>query len=134
MALAAETEGVYPRLLAVAEAADPAGLEIRLGGLSVAEAISLARTSGARAAPVRQDQRDAFLDDPAHLAARLSVDLPHPDYGVYRQPGAFWDFGDLSTRLENAAPSLGQHTTEVLAELGLDAGAISALAEAKVVA
>jgi crotonobetainyl-CoA:carnitine CoA-transferase CaiB-like acyl-CoA transferase len=35
------------------------------------------------------------------------------------QIGAFWDFGDLPLRLSRSAPSRGQHTSEILAELGI---------------
>jgi crotonobetainyl-CoA:carnitine CoA-transferase CaiB-like acyl-CoA transferase len=41
--------------------------------------------------------------------------------------GALWSLGDLDVRLDRAPPALGEHTEEVLAEVGLDRAAIDAL-------
>jgi crotonobetainyl-CoA:carnitine CoA-transferase CaiB-like acyl-CoA transferase len=134
VALAAEADGVYPRLLQASGAADVMALERHFAGLTVEAALALGRSSGADVVHARQNQRDVFLDHPAHLESRLSVDLPHPQYGAFRQPGAFWDFGNLRTRLDSAAPALGQHTVEILTGLGLSEREIGAFVTAGVVA
>jgi crotonobetainyl-CoA:carnitine CoA-transferase CaiB-like acyl-CoA transferase len=51
----------------------------------------------------------------------------HVDYGAVEQPGAFWIFGDLDVRLDRAPPGLGEHTVEVLREVGIDPDTIEAL-------
>ena len=38
-----------------------------------------------------------------------------------------WWFGDQAVRLDRAPPVLGEHTVEVLREVGLDQSAIDAL-------
>lgn len=80
--------------------------------------------------PVREAQLDAFLDDPAHAAAGLHAHYPHPVYGHLQQVGGFWDFGDLPLALDRAPPALGQHSVEVLTQLGFDITELQRLAHA----
>jgi crotonobetainyl-CoA:carnitine CoA-transferase CaiB-like acyl-CoA transferase len=48
------------------------------------------------------------------------------------QPGALWYFGDVGTRLELAPPAVGEHTVEVLTEVGLSRQQIDSLLSAGV--
>jgi crotonobetainyl-CoA:carnitine CoA-transferase CaiB-like acyl-CoA transferase len=68
---------------------------------------------------VRLAQLDAFLDDPANDRAGLRASYRHALYGQLEQIGGLWDFGDLPLRLDRPPPTLGQHSREVLDELGL---------------
>ena len=54
-------------------------------------------------------------------ARRFFVDVEHPGRGHLRYPGAFAITSDASVAIRRPAPHLGEHTAEVLAELGLDA-------------
>jgi crotonobetainyl-CoA:carnitine CoA-transferase CaiB-like acyl-CoA transferase len=59
-----------------------------------------------------------------HLAARgFFATLAHPVAGNVMMPGAPYKLGATPWTLRTPAPCLGQHTAEVLAELGLDARA-----------
>jgi crotonobetainyl-CoA:carnitine CoA-transferase CaiB-like acyl-CoA transferase len=59
-----------------------------------------------------------------HLAARgFFATLAHPVAGNVTMPGAPYKLGATPWMLRTPAPCLGQHTAEVLAELGLDARA-----------
>jgi crotonobetainyl-CoA:carnitine CoA-transferase CaiB-like acyl-CoA transferase len=59
-----------------------------------------------------------------HLAARgFFATLAHPVAGDVTMPGAPYKLGATPWTLRTPAPCLGQHTAEVLAELGLDARA-----------
>jgi crotonobetainyl-CoA:carnitine CoA-transferase CaiB-like acyl-CoA transferase len=49
------------------------------------------------------------------------------EWGKMQQPGALCCFGDLGVRLEYAPPALGEHTVEVLTEVGLTRDAIDRL-------
>ena len=90
--------------------------------------------AGVPAEVVRVDQREPFFDSEANRRARLSVSYPHPVYGRFEQPGAFWNFGDLALKLDLAPPVPGQHSLEILKQLGYGDSEISDLSEAGVVA
>jgi crotonobetainyl-CoA:carnitine CoA-transferase CaiB-like acyl-CoA transferase len=111
--------GGTERLVAAAGARDAADLEDAFAALRTADALALLAARGVPAEAVRLRQREPFLDSEANRRCRLTVAYPHPTYGRIEQIGAFWDFGDLPLRLDRSAPARGQHTAEVLAELGV---------------
>jgi crotonobetainyl-CoA:carnitine CoA-transferase CaiB-like acyl-CoA transferase len=68
-----------------------------------------------------------YFDDSATWSSRLAVRYPHAKYGEVEQVGTLWDFGELSTRLDRASPEIGQHSHEILGDLGFDDDAIASL-------
>lgn len=75
------------------------------------------------------DLRTVFADP--HLRERgLFVDLPHPVLGTVRAIGSPLHLSDTPPAMRRAAPLLGEHTREVLAEAGLPDSEIAALTAA----
>ncbi len=63
----------------------------------------------------------------AHLAERgFFAEIAHPNAGTLRHPGAPYRFGRTPWRLRMPPPRLGEHTTAVLVEVGVDADAVAA--------
>jgi crotonobetainyl-CoA:carnitine CoA-transferase CaiB-like acyl-CoA transferase len=81
----------------------------------------------------RINSREAVVDDPQVRAMGALVELQHPAGGAMRQPRPPGQFHDTPAGLHRASPGLGEHTDEVLAELGRTAAEIAALRDAGVV-
>ena len=73
------------------------------------------------------------LDDPQTAARRMVETVEHPVLGTLKMLGTPFKFSDTPTSVRHAPPTLGQHTDEILRELGVDAAAIAELREDKVV-
>ena len=60
--------------------------------------------------------------------------VEHPGLGAYLTPGTPAAFSDLDRTAPSRAPSLGENTDEILAEIGYDAGEIARLHDGSIVA
>jgi crotonobetainyl-CoA:carnitine CoA-transferase CaiB-like acyl-CoA transferase len=73
------------------------------------------------------------LDDP-HTAARAMVEsIAHPAAGALKMLGVPFKLADTPASVRRAPPTLGQHTDEILREVGIDPQAVAALRQDKVV-
>jgi crotonobetainyl-CoA:carnitine CoA-transferase CaiB-like acyl-CoA transferase len=74
-----------------------------------------------------------LVDDPQAAAAGAWVDVPVAEGGTARMVATPIDFSDTRWAPSGAAPECGQHTEEILLELGWDWERIGALKEARVI-
>ncbi|MBS3961849.1 MAG: CoA transferase [Sandarakinorhabdus sp.] len=81
-----------------------------------------------------EDAMNRFFDDPANRANGLVSALPQPLYGIVEQPGAFWHFGDTPMKIDRCCPTIGQHTDEIMREVGYSDSEIAAFREQKIIA
>lgn len=76
---------------------------------------------------------DEVFTDPQIVQQEMVIDVPHPGHGVVRELGFVMKLAQTPLSVRRPAPGLGEHTDEVLGELGYDAAGRSALHAAGVV-
>jgi crotonobetainyl-CoA:carnitine CoA-transferase CaiB-like acyl-CoA transferase len=76
---------------------------------------------------------DAALAHPQVRAREMVLTTEHPTAGTLRMTGSPIKLSDYTTTVRRPPPTLGQHTDEVLGELGYTAADIAAMREAGVI-
>ena len=99
--------------------------------LSAEDATRLLQEAGVAAFPSMTNQN--LAEDP-HLNERgFFVDLPHPEVGTRHHAGIPWKLSGTPCAVRSAAPTLGQHSRQVLEEvLGYSPADVEALVAAGV--
>ncbi len=86
------------------------------------------------AEPCRPEIGGDILRDPELIAAGIVSQVQHPEYGSIAAPGPLFRFSRSRRTASRHAPLVGEHTREILAELGYAAAEIDHLFQRKVVA
>jgi crotonobetainyl-CoA:carnitine CoA-transferase CaiB-like acyl-CoA transferase len=73
------------------------------------------------------------LDDPQTAARKMIETAEHPVVGPLKMVGSPLKFSDTPTSVRRAPPVLGEHSEEILRDLGMDAGAIAKLRAERVI-
>jgi crotonobetainyl-CoA:carnitine CoA-transferase CaiB-like acyl-CoA transferase len=132
IAVAATTDTEQKAFREAVGAAEPR-LADALRRKPVASAMSLLEAAGVPAEVVALENRDAFFDrelaDHSGLIARYET----RDYGWFEQPAGFWCDSEKVIVNEQPIPGIGEHTAQILAELGFSEDEIAALIAARVV-
>ncbi|HJA04360.1 MAG TPA: CoA transferase [Candidatus Microbacterium stercoravium] len=77
---------------------------------------------------------DELVDDPQIAHNGTFVEYDHPTEGKVKTPGFPYRFGRTPARIDRGAPLVGQHTSEILAELGVDRDRVQSLLSSGAVA
>jgi formyl-CoA transferase len=102
-----------------------AELESALQHRDTDEWVQVLLDAGVPAGPIN-DYAEVFAD-PHTQARAMMVEIEHPVEGTVRGLGIPVKLSDTPGQVRRAAPLLGEHTAEVLAELGCSAQEIAAL-------
>lgn len=91
-------------------------LEERLAEGTVLELVDRCEAAGVPAGPIYG--LDQVYSDPQVLARDMVVEVQHPTVGAFRMTGIPIKLSDTPGAIQSAPPTLGQHTTDVLKQLG----------------
>lgn len=95
------------------------------------EWLALLNQAGCICTPVQTPQE--VTCDPQALANDYFVYMDHPEHGKTKMVGFPWDFSDTPAACRLPAPEFGQHTDEILLELGYNAVEIDSLRRDEVI-
>ena len=112
---------------------DESGIESLLTLSSTYDVIEILREHGVPCAPVVDGYNTGFFSDPQARANSMAVTLTHPSLGAIHFSGNLVSFDGLDTLPKRPTPLLGQHTAQILAELGYDEDRTRELYESGVV-
>ncbi len=133
IAIAAHTE---PRRAAVRGVLgdDEAEFEAAAAARDAADLVTTLEAAGVPCDHVTfEAAEDQFFASKVNRELGLISVLEQPLYGTVEQPGAFWNFGDIPIMFKHAAPAIGQHTDEIMRELGFSDAEIADYREKQVV-
>jgi crotonobetainyl-CoA:carnitine CoA-transferase CaiB-like acyl-CoA transferase len=108
-----------------------ARVEAVLAGASTAEWVERFEAASIAAGPIYEF--DQVFEDPQVRHLGLVTEVEQPGYGRVRMLGLPFKAGAAPSGIRRPAPRLGEHTAELLEELGWPRGEIERLAEAGVI-
>lgn len=76
---------------------------------------------------------DEVFQDPQVLHRKMLVEMKHPKFGKVRQPGVSIKLSDTPGEIRTLPPQRGQHTEEILLDLGYSRERVAEMREAGII-
>lgn len=113
---------------------DEAGFVAAAKAQTAAELLAALETAGVPCdAVIFEDAMNRFFDDPLNRELGLISVLPQPLYGMVEQPGAFWNFDDIPMKIDRCCPGIGEHTDDIMREMGFSDSEIAGYRAKKII-
>jgi len=106
---------------------DVGTLEAFFAGRTAQESFDLLDGAGVPVELAPDDAGRTWFTQPDLVAAGLVAEYEHPTYGRFRQFGELVHLSETPGRIAGPPPLLGQHSREVLAEVGYSDAEIQSL-------
>jgi crotonobetainyl-CoA:carnitine CoA-transferase CaiB-like acyl-CoA transferase len=133
IAIAAHRQAERAGLRAVI-GADEVEFEAAAQAMTAPQLLAALEAAGVPADAVTfEDAMNRFFDNPLNRELGLVSVTEQPLYGKIEQPGEFWDFGETPMNVVRACPTIGQHTDEIMREMGFSDAEIAGYREQKVI-
>lgn len=100
--------------------------------MTTAESVSRLEREGVSSGPI--NTLDVVAADPQLTSLNAFVDVPRGDGGAARVVASPLHFSETPARVVSGVPTVGQHTEEILIDLGLNAGQIAKYREEGLIA
>jgi crotonobetainyl-CoA:carnitine CoA-transferase CaiB-like acyl-CoA transferase len=127
IALACLGESHRVALAKVVPALDADTLETFFAEHTMQSAFDVLDDAGVPVEMAPEDARRTWFTQPDLVAAGLVAEYQHPTYGRFRQFGSLVDLSETPGRIAGPPPLLGEHSRQVLAELGYSDSEIDTL-------
>ncbi len=127
IALACLGESHRAALAKVVPALDVDALEAFFAAHTMQRAFDVLDAAGVPVEMALDDAGRTWFTQPDLVAAGLVAEYQHPTYGRLRQFGSLVDLSETPGRIAGPPPLLGEHSREVLAELGYSDSEIQTL-------
>ena len=102
----------------IAWLSSPEQAERAFADMTVLEALETLRHHGIACAPIVENYVNGFFSDPQAESNRMATELDHPTVGAVKLSGNLVSFDGSTTLPSRPTPLLGQHTSDVLGDLG----------------
>jgi len=106
-------------------------IDEKIATKTMAEWMEIFKREGVIHTPVQTATE--VTNDPQALANNYFVWFDHPVFGKTKMTGWAWDFSDTPCSIRREAPEFGQHTEEILLEMGYNWDDIIQLKDADVI-
>jgi crotonobetainyl-CoA:carnitine CoA-transferase CaiB-like acyl-CoA transferase len=114
--------------------ADETGFAASVSGRTIDDLLDALTEAGVPAdRVVFEDAMNRFYDSQLNRELGLVSALPHPVYGIVEQPGEFWTFADVPMAVSRCCPTIGQHTDEIMREIGYSDAEIAGFRAEKII-
>jgi len=133
IAIAATDDATVAALRSLLNVDRDEDISTQIAGRACKDLLDALQRASIPSTKVMMNNRDAFFDAELQADSQLVVRTESVEFGWLDTPGALWTLPGVARRPERSIPGLGEHSRELLTELGFNQDEIGALTSSGVV-